>query len=151
MMGTLVQVQLYTLSYRKALFWPQKLPNNEILSHIFLTDKIYSEQKRRLEKIKLSILSQLWDNFKTTLGRHWDHSETTLRQLFDHIETTLWLLAKCTSALCVAYGHFSNRTEIETNEQVSLTYTTIKSQSPFLELCSLAFQLLGRTPYFPSL
>ena len=24
MMGTLVQVQLYTLSYRKALFWPQK-------------------------------------------------------------------------------------------------------------------------------
>ena len=26
MMGTLVQVHLYTFRYRKALFWPQKLP-----------------------------------------------------------------------------------------------------------------------------
>ena len=71
MMGTLVQVQLYTFSYRKALFRPQIMPKiadwgvktaKIAKSKNMLgpkrqhfqnpTDKISSEQLRKVEKIK---------------------------------------------------------------------------------------------------
>ena len=71
MMGTLVQVQLYTFSYRKALFRPQIMPKiadwgvktaQIAKSKNMLgpkrqnfqnpTDKISSEQLRKVEKIK---------------------------------------------------------------------------------------------------